>query len=161
FDASTTCIAAEAAAADERAIAPTGAPQAQSSKSGARFCLPLPAWPGHEPVGYTQYLGLRDHCESELLIEANVLGFVGFQIGERATAVQPRAEIRQHGTANPLALKLGVGRDRSQVPVRCGQVAARPRPDPCRYSHRRPEWVAKCHRRDHTEFFQPSGLAQA
>jgi len=37
-------------------------------------------WAGHEPVGDAQHRRLLNYPESELLLEANVLGFVGLQM---------------------------------------------------------------------------------
>ena len=62
------------------------------------------AWPGHEPRGAALHYGLRDYPESELPIEANVLGFVGLQVRQRGAIVHAGAKLRQQGGANSLAL---------------------------------------------------------
>src|SRR5215472_3999586 len=109
---------------------------------------------GHKPVGHTKYLRLRDHCKSEPLIEADILGFVGLQVRQRAAVVHARAELSQHGAANSFALKVGVDGYRSQMPVRLSQVAACPLVGPLEHSHRCAKWVTKDHGRNYTEFFQ-------
>src|SRR5262249_36212454 len=102
-------------------------------------------WPGHEPVGHTEYLGFRNYSESKPEIQADVIEFVGLQVRERAAVVHVRAEPSQHCTANSLALKVRINRYWPQMPVRFARIAARPLAGPLEHSHRRSKWVTKDH----------------
>src|SRR5215831_10648467 len=95
--------------------------------------------PRHEPIGHPQYLCPGNHPESELLVEAYVLGFVGLEVGKAAVVIHDCAEGTQHSRAYPLALLVGIDRNRTQVPVRFLRIAARPLTYPPQDSQRRTE----------------------
>src|ERR1700737_3810714 len=81
-------------------------------------CAAVGDWgrPGHEPVAFPQHLGLRYHLESELLVEADVLGPVGLQIRERSAVVHARREGGQHDSTDSTSLEVRVNRHGAQMP---------------------------------------------
>ena len=70
------------------------------------LCCSISALPGHEPIGDAQHCGLLDYSESELLIEANVIGFVGLQVRQRVAIVHAGAKLRQLATPSPTQTSL-------------------------------------------------------